>query len=77
MNPSVEAIRSALEEYYRLIPLQGGNEPPDMRPVIAELDRLGREAGPGVPPRLRHYLESKSYAKARAFLAHSNAAPPS
>lgn len=69
VNPSVETIRSALDEYYRLIPLQGGDAPPDMRPVIAELDRLGREAGPGVPPRLRHYLESKSYAKALAFLA--------
>jgi len=69
----LKAIRAALEEYYRLIPLQAGGQPADMRPVIAELDRLSRECDPAVPPRLRHFLESKSYAKALLFLKESGA----
>jgi hypothetical protein len=71
MQNSLQAIRSALEEYYRLIPLQKEVPPPDMRPAILELDRLGREAGTEIPAKLKHFLESKSYAKARAFLAES------
>jgi hypothetical protein len=41
---------------------------PDLRPIFARLDRLALQLPADAPPDLRHYLQRKSYQKARAFL---------
>jgi hypothetical protein len=41
---------------------------PDLRPIFARLDKLAGQLPPGAPAELRHYLQRKSYQKARAFL---------
>jgi hypothetical protein len=41
---------------------------PDLRPIFARLDTLAAQLPPDAPRDLRHYLQRKSYQKARAFL---------
>ena len=41
---------------------------PDLRPLFARLDQLALQLPADAPPDLRHYLQRKSYQKARAFL---------
>jgi hypothetical protein len=41
---------------------------PDLRPLFARLDQLALQLPPDAPSDLRHYLQRKSYQKARAFL---------
>ena len=41
---------------------------PDLRPIFARLDTLASRLPADAPPDLRHYLQRKSYQKARAFL---------
>jgi hypothetical protein len=41
---------------------------PDLRPLFARLDALALQLPPDAPSDLRHYLQRKSYQKARAFL---------
>ena len=36
--------------------------------ALAELDRIVAESGTGLPPRLAHFLQNRSYEKALAFL---------
>ena len=41
---------------------------PDLLPMFQRLDQLANELPPGTDPQLLHYLERKSYEKARARL---------
>jgi hypothetical protein len=41
---------------------------PDLRPLFARLDKLALQLPADAPSDLRHYLQRKSYQKARAFL---------
>jgi hypothetical protein len=41
---------------------------PDLRPIFARLDELASQLPADAPPDLRHYLQRKSYQKARVFL---------
>jgi hypothetical protein len=41
---------------------------PDLRPLFTRLDNLALLLPADAPPDLRHYLQRKSYQKARAFL---------
>jgi len=41
---------------------------PDLRPLFARLDKLASQLPADAPADLRHYLQRKSYQKARAFL---------
>lgn len=41
---------------------------PDLRPLFKRLDELAAALPPEAPGDLRHYLQRKSYQKARAFL---------
>ncbi|HEY3862362.1 MAG TPA: hypothetical protein VGO59_10780 [Verrucomicrobiae bacterium] len=43
---------------------------PDLRPIFARLDKLESELPADAPRDLRHYLQRKSYQKARDFLQH-------
>lgn len=44
------------------------NPKPNLLPIFARLDELTRELPPEADPSLRHYLQKKSYEKARLFL---------
>jgi hypothetical protein len=48
--------------------MASGQPKPDLRPLFARLDRLAAQLPADAPPDLRHYLQRKSYQKARAFL---------
>ena len=41
---------------------------PDLVPLFSRIDELARQLPPETPPELRHYLQKKSYEKARLFL---------
>ncbi|MBN9692828.1 MAG: hypothetical protein J0M24_21495 [Verrucomicrobia bacterium] len=41
---------------------------PDLRPRLVELDRLTRALPTEADPELRHFLQRRSYEKARLFL---------
>jgi hypothetical protein len=41
---------------------------PDLRPLFVRLDKLALQLPADAPADLRHYLQRKSYQKARAFL---------
>ena len=44
------------------------NPKPNLLPLFARLDDLTRQLPPETDPSLRHYLQKKSYEKARLFL---------
>jgi len=44
------------------------NPKPNLQPLFARLDELTRQLPSGTDPGLLHYLNKKSYAKARLFL---------
>jgi hypothetical protein len=48
--------------------MAAGGPKPDLLPMFARLDELARQLPPGTPPELLHYLQKKSYEKARLFL---------
>jgi hypothetical protein len=41
---------------------------PSLQPLFARIDELGRQLPRDADPTLRHYLQNKSYAKARLWL---------
>jgi hypothetical protein len=41
---------------------------PDLRPIFTRLDTLSAQLPADAPSDLRHYLQRKSYQKARVFL---------
>jgi hypothetical protein len=41
---------------------------PDLIPIFETIDRLGTKLGRDVDPSLLHYLQKKSYEKARLYL---------
>lgn len=49
-------------------PRPAGSPPPDVRPHLAELDRLTRALPTDADPELLHFLHRRSYEKARLFL---------
>ena len=44
------------------------NPKPNLLPLFARLDELAHQLSPQTAPDLRHYLQKKSYEKARLFL---------
>ena len=44
------------------------NPKPDLLPVFARLEELARQLPPSTEPMLLHYLQRKSYQKARLLL---------
>lgn len=44
------------------------NPKPDLLPLFGRLDSLTRQLPPATDPSLMHYLQKKSYQKARLFL---------
>ena len=46
---------------------------PDLLPLFSRLDELARQLPPESDPTLRHYMQKKSYEKARLFLSGRDA----
>ena len=48
--------------------MAAANPKPTLLPLFARIDQLTRQLPPGTDPALLHYLNKKSYEKARLFL---------
>lgn len=46
---------------------------PDLRAIFRRIDELAAQLPPDADPRLRHFLDQKSYQKARNLLAAGHA----
>ena len=54
--------------------LRAANPRPDLAAMFARIDELAKQLPPGTDSALRHYLQKKSYQKARLFLQGCDAA---
>jgi hypothetical protein len=69
MNETERSILQALVELdEKAKSMRTANPKPDLRPLFARIDALERQLPPDTAPDLRHYLQRKSYEKARLFL---------
>jgi len=69
MKPGTEQdIKAALERYFEAVRAQKSPSPPDLLPIFKELDELEARLPTDIHPRLRHFLDNKSYRKAYDFL---------
>ena len=69
MNETEQAILNSLVELERAAKgPQHPNRKPDFQGLFARLDVLSRQLPKGSDPLLRHYLDNKSYEKARLHL---------
>lgn len=66
---SLDELRAALTNYYQAIEGSRGPGAPTLEQAVLELERFSQSPDPAFPAPLRHYLESRSYRKAREFLA--------
>ncbi len=51
--------------------MPAANPKPDLRPLFARLEELTRQLPASTDPRLVHFLQRKSFQKARAWLQES------
>lgn len=64
-----QQILQALDELAAAVQsIRGTGAKPDLQPLFARLDSLATRLNEPAQGRLKHFLESKSYEKARAFL---------
>ena len=64
-----KTVLDTLLELERVAALARSQQPkPSILPILEKLDQLAESAPPNTPPDLRHYLQRKSYEKARLFL---------
>jgi hypothetical protein len=69
MTDKEQTILTALLELESAVAAMATVSPkPDLRPLFARVDQLARELPKGADPDLVHYLQRKSYHKARLFL---------
>jgi hypothetical protein len=48
--------------------MPSANPKPDLLPLFARIDELAKQLPPGTDPALWHYLQKRSYEKARLYL---------
>jgi len=53
--------------------MPAANPKPDLRPLFARLDELAGQLPGSADPQLRHFLQRKSYQKARVLLLQESA----
>ncbi|MGA2543371.1 MAG: hypothetical protein ABSG78_17615 [Verrucomicrobiota bacterium] len=53
--------------------MPAANPKPDLRPLFARLDELAGQLPGSADPQLRHFLQRKSYQKARVLLLQVSA----
>ena len=69
MNETEQAVLQALIELDHVVStLAATNPKPDLRPLFARIDELTLQLPREADPELRHFLQRKSYQKARAHL---------
>jgi hypothetical protein len=69
MNSLELAVFDALLELENAVRgIKAGNRKADLPRLIARIDESARQLPPETAPELRHYLDRKSYQKARLFL---------
>jgi len=68
MTQTERAILDTLLELEQAVGRMASSPKPDLRPLFARLDQLASQLPADVPGDLRHYLQRKSYQKARVFL---------
>ncbi len=68
MNSTETEILGALQELERAASNEQGPSPSPVRQILDRLDRLTHSLPEECPAQLRHFLERKSYEKARLFL---------
>lgn len=70
MIPIEKNILETLNELDRTVKGMAAAQPkPDLQPLFARLGELERQLPKDADPNLRHYLQRKSYEKARLLLA--------
>ena len=69
MNDHEQAILRTLDEMDEVVKRMTSTGPkPDLRPLFARLDELANRLPPNEDPELKHFLQRKSYQKARERL---------
>lgn len=69
MTESEDAILQALNELDSAVKRMATAKPkPNLLPMFERIDELTEQLPPSTDPQLRHYLQKKSYEKARLFL---------
>jgi len=72
MTDIENAILRALNQLASAVEGMATAQPkPDLRPIFEELDALARQLPRGANPELAHFLDRKSYEKARLLLQGS------
>jgi hypothetical protein len=75
MTEPEKAILECLLELERTVQsIPSVNPKPNLLPLFSRLDDLMRQLPPQTDPTLRHYLQQRSYQKARLFLQGQEAA---
>jgi hypothetical protein len=69
MSETEQNLLQALLELERaVVSMPTASPKPNLLPLFARIDDLSRQLPPQADPTLRHYLQKKSYEKARLFL---------
>lgn len=69
MSPiETELLQALLDLESNIKPAGTPGPRPSLLPFFERIDQLGAKLGPDADPSLRHYLQKKSYQKARFFL---------
>jgi len=61
-------LNALMELDHAIKSLRTANSKPDLPALFARIDELAKELPRGADPALLHYLQKKSYEKARLFL---------
>jgi hypothetical protein len=69
-----QLLQTLLDLENTVTQMHTANPKPDLLPIFARLDDLAAQLPPDAPRDLRHYLQRKSYQKARVFLQEQAAA---
>lgn len=64
----LKELATALERYFEAIPLQKGENPPPLLPLIVHLGELQKKYNNDLDPELRHFMQRQSYEKALAHI---------
>jgi hypothetical protein len=69
MSTTEQTLHAALNELERAVGSMRGLGPkPNLLPLFSRIDELARQLPPDTDPTLLHYLQKKSYEKARLWL---------
>ncbi|MBU6400625.1 MAG: hypothetical protein KGS61_09925 [Verrucomicrobia bacterium] len=69
MTATEQALHQALIDLEQTVAsLRTANPKPSLLPLFARIDQLARQLPPDTDPTFRHYLQKKSYEKARRWL---------